>query len=207
MHLSAFRWFLRRGWFVAQLRLKARLKGATIDLRVAPDVRIGPGVRVSLDRGSRNVLHLGKGCFLQEDVLVLLRGGELRMGPSCQLRRGVVLNVDGSLVFEGRNLVTYYSTIHCAERIVFRDRATAAEMVTVADSRHFPDGDGEVFYDNTESAPVEIGENTWLAAKATVTLGVRIGANCIVAANAVVVRDVPDGAVVAGIPARIVRQR
>lgn len=207
MHLSGFRWFVRRWWFVLQLRLKARLKGAVIDLRVAPGVRVGPGVRVSVDRGSRNVLHLGDGCFLQEDVLVLLRGGELRMGPGCQLRRGVVLNVDGSLTFEGRNLVTYYSTIHCAERIVFRDRATAAEMVTVTDSRHFPDGDGEVFYDNTESAPVEIGENTWLAAKSTVTMGVSIGANCIVAANAVVVRDVPDGAVVAGIPGRIVRQR
>lgn len=207
MHVGALRWIVRRWWFVVTLRLKAVVKRAELDLRIAPDVRLGRRVRVSLDARSRNVLHVGPRCELHDDVLLLLRGGSVTMGPRVQIRRGSVLNVSGELVFEGRNILSYYNTVHCLERIVLRDRATASEFVVIADSRHFPDGPAEWFVDNVESAPIDIGPNTWLAAKVTVTQGVRTGADCIVAANSVARGDVPDGAVVAGVPGRIVRRR
>ncbi|MGG7567726.1 CatB-related O-acetyltransferase [Rhodovulum sp. DZ06] len=53
----------------------------------------------------------------------------------------------------------------------------------------------------------ELGPDVWLGDGATVMPGVRIGAGAIVAARAVVTRDVPDYAVVAGNPARVVRMR
>jgi acetyltransferase-like isoleucine patch superfamily enzyme len=56
------------------------------------------------------------------------------------------------------------------------------------------------------AAPVVIGDGTWVGARAIVLPGVTIGSRVVVAAGAVVTRDVPDEVLVAGNPARVVRQ-
>ncbi len=53
--------------------------------------------------------------------------------------------------------------------------------------------------------PVYIKKNAWIGAGATILQGVTIGENAIVAAGAVVSKDVPDHTVVGGIPARIIK--
>lgn len=53
-------------------------------------------------------------------------------------------------------------------------------------------------------APVRIGDRTFVGAGAKIFMGVTVGSHCIVNANAVVTRDVPDRGVVAGVPARLV---
>src|SRR5687767_5261763 len=53
--------------------------------------------------------------------------------------------------------------------------------------------------------PIHIKRNAWIGANATVTQGVTIGENAVVAAGAVVTKDVPDNAVVGGIPAKIIK--
>jgi sugar O-acyltransferase (sialic acid O-acetyltransferase NeuD family) len=53
---------------------------------------------------------------------------------------------------------------------------------------------------------VTVGARTWIGAGATVIQGVSIGADALVGAGAVVIRDVPDGARVAGVPARPLRE-
>jgi acetyltransferase-like isoleucine patch superfamily enzyme len=54
-------------------------------------------------------------------------------------------------------------------------------------------------------APIVIGRNVWIGANATVLPGVTIGDDAVVAAAAVVTKDVPAGTVVVGAPARVVR--
>lgn len=53
--------------------------------------------------------------------------------------------------------------------------------------------------------PIHIKKNAWIGANATILQGVTIGENAIVAAGAVVSKDVPDDTVVAGIPAKIIK--
>lgn len=48
---------------------------------------------------------------------------------------------------------------------------------------------------------ISIGEGSWIASGAIVVGGIRIGRNCVIAAGAVVTRDVPDFTIVAGVPA------
>ncbi len=55
-------------------------------------------------------------------------------------------------------------------------------------------------------AAIHIGRNVWIGANATVLPGVTIGDGSIVAAGAVVTKDVPENTIVGGVPARIIRQ-
>jgi Acetyltransferase (isoleucine patch superfamily) len=57
-------------------------------------------------------------------------------------------------------------------------------------------------YGHIDRAPVYIGDQVFIGANATIMMGVRIGDSAVVAAGAVVTRDVPARTVVAGVPAR-----
>jgi acetyltransferase-like isoleucine patch superfamily enzyme len=55
------------------------------------------------------------------------------------------------------------------------------------------------------TAPIRISRGAWIAAGATVLQGVTVGDDAVVAAGAVVTKDVPAPTLVAGVPARIIR--
>ncbi|WP_305068785.1 sugar O-acetyltransferase [Lacticaseibacillus sharpeae] len=56
------------------------------------------------------------------------------------------------------------------------------------------------------AAPITIGDNTWLGGNVTVLPGVTIGSNSVIGAGAVVTKDIPDGVVAVGNPARVLRK-
>jgi acetyltransferase-like isoleucine patch superfamily enzyme len=56
------------------------------------------------------------------------------------------------------------------------------------------------------TAPIRIGSNVWRGDKVTVLKGVTIADDVIVAANSVVTKDVPPRVMVAGAPARVIRE-
>jgi acetyltransferase-like isoleucine patch superfamily enzyme len=53
--------------------------------------------------------------------------------------------------------------------------------------------------------PVVIGDDVWIGANAVILPGVTIGRHCVVAAGAVVTKDVPDNTVVGGVPAKVLK--
>ena len=56
-----------------------------------------------------------------------------------------------------------------------------------------------------DEAPVAIGDNVWIGAGVKVLKGVKVGDGAILAAGSVVTRDVPPGAVVGGVPAKVIK--
>lgn len=56
------------------------------------------------------------------------------------------------------------------------------------------------------SSPVHIGKHVWLGANVTILPGVTIGDSTIIAAGAVVTKDVPAGMVAVGVPAKVARR-
>lgn len=54
-------------------------------------------------------------------------------------------------------------------------------------------------------APIVLGRNVWVGSNATILQGVTIGDNAIIAAGAVVTKDVAPDTVAAGVPARFIR--
>lgn len=61
--------------------------------------------------------------------------------------------------------------------------------------------------DFEENKPINIGHDVWIGARVTILDGVHIGNGAVIAAGAVVTKDVPDYAIVAGVPAKIIKYR
>jgi acetyltransferase-like isoleucine patch superfamily enzyme len=56
-------------------------------------------------------------------------------------------------------------------------------------------------------SPITIGDDVWIGANCTITRGVSIGQGAVIGANSVVTENVPPNAIVAGVPARLIRFR
>lgn len=87
--------------------------------------------------------------------------------------------------------------------IIIEDNVLIAPKVSLLTEGH---GVEPVNRQNLISQPIHIKKNAWIGAGATVLPGVTIGENAIVAAGAVVSKDVPNNTVVGGIPAKIIKQ-
>jgi acetyltransferase-like isoleucine patch superfamily enzyme len=198
---------LRRLWILGRLRLVGKLKRAELHLDVAPDIEFGERVTFRILAGSRNSLTIGPGCRIFEDVLFQLKGAIVHFGERVEIRRGTVFNLSGSLTLIGHNVISYSNVIHCADSITFDVYSCTNEYVSIIDSTHHHDGASEFFYENTSAAPIEIGKNVWICNKASVLLGVRVGHNSVVASHSVVNKDVPEGVVVGGLPAKVIAPR
>ena len=82
------------------------------------------------------------------------------------------------------------------------DNALIGQQVVIATLNHDLAPDKR---SNMIPAPVKIGKNVWVGAHATILAGVTLGDNAVVAAGAVVTKDVPANVVVGGFPAKIIK--
>jgi acetyltransferase-like isoleucine patch superfamily enzyme len=140
------------------------------------DIRIGPAARVRFGRGTRFMRDFS-GHFY----------GEVTIGANVFFNRGC-------------NIVVH-------EALFIGDNCLFGEMVSIHDENHVAGrGPEPLSSRGFLTAPVVIGANVWVGAKATIVPGVHIGNNAIIGANAVVTRDVPANTVAVGIPARVVRE-
>jgi acetyltransferase-like isoleucine patch superfamily enzyme len=179
-----------------------------VDVTAAVTASIGK-VRLT-SRGKRGSILLGERSRIDDGVILAIAGGgRIILGPDVHIRSGAVLNVSGLLELRGKNIISWYATVHCEEHVVLEDMVCAAEGVTITDSDHFhgkSGTDNEHFHANTVSSPVFVGKNTWLGAKSTVTRGVTLGERVTVAAHSIVRTDFGNDQILAGIPARAVRR-
>ncbi len=81
-----------------------------------------------------------------------------------------------------------------------------AHFVSLKTSTHEIDIAGPCSGGEDSFSDITIGKGCWICASAVVVPGVTIGDRCVVGAGGVVVKDVPDYSLVAGVPARIVKQ-
>lgn len=103
-----------------------------------------------------------------------------------------------------------FNHITCINKITIGNNVLTGKWVTITDNSH-----GETDRSSMDVPPqarpmvskgaVVIEDNVWICEKATILPGVTIGKGAVVAANAVVTKDVPPYCVVAGIPAMIVK--
>lgn len=123
------------------------------------------------------------------------RGSHIHMGaqffypPGVEIGRGSIIGQ--GIVLDGR------------EKLTIGDYVDIASEVMIYNSKH--DINAEDF--RAVSAPVEIGDHVFIGPRAIILQGVKIGRGAVVAAGAVVNKDVPDFAIVGGVPAQVIGER
>ena len=193
----------RRRLLRTRILLQAKRAGATVDLHLPADIRLGRNIAVTVSPGSHSVVRFGEGCTIGDRFLLNLRGGSLQVGDRFEIRRDVIINLDGDLQVGSDSAISWGCILHVSNRVVLEDLAGLAERVTVADSSHYFTTPEEHFWHNVRTGEVRIGWNTWVCANAVIGRGADIGAHCIVAANTVVTGVVPDGHLATGVPAEV----
>ena len=82
-----------------------------------------------------------------------------------------------------------------------------AQGITVTALNHnFNDTDKRIDEQGVSTTPVTIEDDVWVGANAVLLPGVTIGNHCVVAAGAVVTKDVPPHSLVAGVPAKVIKK-
>ena len=114
-------------------------------------------------------------------------------------------NAVGDIVIGNHSRVGIHSTV--IGPVSIGSHVQLAQGVVVTGLNHiFSNPSIPIDMQGVETKMVEISDDVWIGANATILPGVKIGQHCVVAAGAVVCSDVPAHCVVAGVPAKVIKQ-
>lgn len=118
----------------------------------------------------------------------LYQGASIYVAPNAKLR------------IDGFGFMNTNSTLNCFEYIELGNDVAIADNVTISDS------DNHSVNGQKVTAPIIIKDHVWIGKNAVILKGVTIGEGAVVAAGAVVAKDVPPYTLVAGVPAKVVKE-
>jgi acetyltransferase-like isoleucine patch superfamily enzyme len=149
-------------------------------------------------RAAGGMVVVGADCLLESDIVLETANARLSIGNNVYMGGNSLVDVVESVVVEDDVMISYQCLISDSDH---HSIALSSRLRDCRDwkERRFHDWAGTV------TSPVRICRGVWIGARVIVLKGVTIGIGAVVGAGAVVTKDVPPWAVVAGNPARIVR--
>lgn len=144
--------------------------------------------------------------------------GNVIIGNNCWVFGQFWVQTNGKIIMHHDSVVGLGSVLSCVDYIEIGAYTAISRDVMIVDSNNHPlnpefrkrmrvsDYYNEMrLWKHSAHAPIIIGENCLIGEKSRICKGVKIGDNSIVAANAVVTKDVPPNSIAAGNPAKIVK--
>jgi acetyltransferase-like isoleucine patch superfamily enzyme len=163
--------------------LKLRFRGR---LRTDGLAFVGPGVKFEIGRDA--VVHLGRWSWIGHGCKIRAHEGEVRIGAKTVLGQECTISA--------------FQHVSIGRECIVADRAMLIDFDHGVVETERPIREQGIY-----KRDVRLGNNVWVGYGACFLRGVTVGDNTVVGTYAVVTRDVPDNAVVAGVPARRLRMR
>jgi len=158
---------------------KIELKG-NLELNSNCNINSGRSTIVRMDKDARMLVKGSFQIFYDADIVVF---------------EGGILNI-------GSGYINSNLKLRCSNSIIIGNDCAISHDVTIMDSDFH-----NIDYANHEkSAPVNIGNHVWIGSRAMILKGVTIGDGAIIGAGSVVTKDVPTQSIVAGVPAKVIKE-
>jgi len=174
----------------------------------------GDGIRngVALRLAKRRCPGLEAGVRVRLDPTARIRtrlDDRVTLGDECAIEPGAILYTHGGEIHIGRRtLVGPYCALYGSGGIrVGNDVLIGPHSVLVAGNHRFDRLDLPIREQGDDLIGIRVESDVWIAAHAVILDGVTVGSGSVIAAGAVVNRDVPPFAVVAGVPCRVIADR
>lgn len=141
--------------------------------------------------------------------------GKLRIGRSVSIGAYSQIIVSasfknlGQYIHIGNNVgIGQFASLGGSGGVTIGDNCIIGQYFSCHPENHnYDEHDVLIKNQGTTRAPIKIGENCWIGAKATILAGVEIGPNSIIAAGAVVTKSMPAYSIIGGVPAKVIKSR
>lgn len=151
------------------------------------------GVRLASSRFRRgepiSQIQIGDRCQIKEGCRIAARSGTIRIGDRCAIG-------------ERAEIESWKSAVEIGNCV-----RIAAEVYILTSNHAFDDRSKPILDQGFNFEPVTIEDDVWIGRRAVILPGVTVGRGAVIGAGAVVTKDVPMNAIVAGVPARVIRTR
>ena len=133
--------------------------------------------------------------FMGENAKIKVKGSfDIYSGAKIYVNKNAELYLGSGYINSNLNL-------SCFEKIEIGENVVISENVTIRDS----DDHQIIGSDKKYTLPIKVGNHVWIGMNATILKGVTVGDGAIIAAGAVVTRDVPAESLVGGVPAKVIK--
>lgn len=196
--LSSINWW--QTWMLYRLVNKPRscsirvLNRSNIKLAASATIEMSEHASFEINRQDYIKTHERSTLFLGENAHLKLNGRFTMHGHSS------IMIHDGALLEIGNNTYLNGGSIDCAHHISIGNDCAIADDVRIMDNSWHA-VNSQIGGSNTK-----IGNNVWIATGAIILPSVKLGDGAIVAARTVVTKDVPPRCMVAGVPAKVVKE-
>lgn len=168
--------------------------GANVLLRHPYKIRVGSGfvaddgVVLDAKGASNNGIDIGEGVFVGRNTIIYCQNGNISIGDGCNIG-------SNSQIFSSGDVV------------LGKDVLIAAYVYLVGGGHEYDGEDVPVIEQGRVSKGIRIGDGVWIGAGVKILDGVTVGRDAVLAAGSVITKDVPDRAIVGGVPAKLIKSR
>jgi galactoside O-acetyltransferase len=152
------------------------------------------GKKISIGRfveiDSPENISVGNNIYIVDGSVIRARDGRLKIGNN------FAMNGNSRIVADCDGKITIGNSVMVGPNVIIRASNHKSENAAV-----------DIWLQGQTGGTIIIGDDVWIAANVVILPEVRIGSHSIIAAGAVVTKDVPEYSVVAGVPARVISRR
>lgn len=143
-------------------------------------------------------------------------GGNIKLGDNVDIMPYAMLicRRNGIITFGENSMIGMYGMIGSMGKIVIGKDVLMGQNVFISDSNHAYENihlpiraQGDIFTPTDDGSPnIYIGDGSWIGRNSIIIGNVHIGKHCVIGANSVVNKDIPDYSVAVGAPAKIIKR-
>ena len=166
---------------------------------VQPGAMLSGTARIRNASGDSSKISVGRHTHVLGELFTFAHGGKIKIGEWCYVGQGSRIWSAASIEIGDRVLISHSANIFDSLTHPLHAGARHEQVRQIFEHGH-------PLKISLDESPVKIGDDAWIGAGAMVLRGVTVGEGGVVAAGAVVTKDVPAYSIVAGNPAVFIRE-